>query len=92
LFGKGCCAGRDRNRQEGVHTDFRQHQFRREQHAADWGVEGRRDAGPCASCDQGNALTGLHLDDLTKGGTERGTDLYDRTLPPNGGASADRDG
>ena len=87
---KGRGAGRGGDRQEGVDADFGQHQLDREHHAADRRVEGRRDPGPGAGRDQGDALPRRHADQLAQGRAERRADLDDRSLAPDRGAAADR--
>ena len=72
-------AGRERHRQERVHADFGQHQFGREQHAANRRVERRSDA-----------LSHRHADQLSKCRAEGRADLDDRTFSTDRGAAANR--
>ena len=88
---EGSRAGRHGYREKGVDADLRQHQFGCEQDAADRRVEGRSDARSGAGRDQGDALTGLHPDNLAECGAERGADLDNGPLTSHGGAGADRD-
>ena len=79
-----------RDGEESAHAHFRQHQFDGEHDAADWRVEGRRDAGAGAGRDQRNALPRLHDDELADAGAERRANLDNRPFAADRRAGTDR--
>ena len=88
---EGGRARRDRNRQKGVDTHFRQHQFDGEHDAADRRIEGRGDARARAGGDQGDTLAGRHGDDLPQRRTDGRADLDDWAFASNRRPAANRE-
>jgi hypothetical protein len=89
--GGGRHGGED-HRGKGGDSEIAQEDFQGKQDPRDGGVEGGGDPGGGPAPHHGLLVRPCNVEYLRHGGTERGADLYDGTLPPHRPARSDTDG
>lgn len=81
---------RNDDRRERTRREISEDYLTREEHAADRRVECRRNTGGRAAGDERSNQRRRGVRELAEHGTDRGPDLYDRTLAPDAAAERDR--